>query len=147
MRLLSLLSAGVSFLGVSLPAQTPPAVELPPGVHIEDLPPEVQAQLAAQAGGAQQGGADAAAQDVWLTAERLSPKAVTQYRYPGCARSCVFGDDGSPSTRIHTEESENVSVHMVHADAECLAPSVEVGVASAHPHHVLEDAVPLAPVT
>ena len=81
MRLLSLLSAGVSFLGVSLPAQTPPAVELPPGVHIEDLPPEVQAQLAAQAGGAQQGGADAAAQDAAdKAAEQKAQRRLQEFK-------------------------------------------------------------------
>ena len=55
MRLLSLLSAGFSILGASLPAQAPPAVELPPGLHVEDLPPEVQAQIAAQSSGAKKG--------------------------------------------------------------------------------------------
>ncbi|MGC6489283.1 MAG: hypothetical protein ACON4Z_16675, partial [Planctomycetota bacterium] len=74
MRLLSLLSAGVSLLGASLPAQTPPAVEVPPGLHLEDLPPEVQAQLAGQGGapaqGAEPGAQDAAKQAAEQKAQR-----------------------------------------------------------------------------
>ena len=60
---LSYLCAGALLLGASLPAQSGATIELPPGVDLNDLPPEARAQLeqAQAAMDAQGQGGDAAA--------------------------------------------------------------------------------------